>query len=527
MLVSISELDNISLSSTASSYGKDFYIGFMRNLGGGAFTSLRLVIGTTAESADYVVETSAGEMIQMGMVSSGTPVVVEIPSHLELQITQSNFENREKGIHVYTTGDETIFVIGENFIHPLNYGTFLAYPCITVAGDASYEYYVVSTDDPTDFLHSQFLLVGCEDDTTITVTPSQSVTIPQDPQTSMTTSVTVEANTMSDEFTLNQLQTLLVSSVDDLTGTKIVSNKPLTVISGHECANVPSSESGCEPLALHVPPLATWGTKFLLAPFAGRTGVQNFKAISAEAASIIYTCGTTSRGAQGVTTLEINTDEYCYVESSQPLLLVQLSTGGSIDSKGDPAVAMISPIDQYVSEIAFFSLPTSNFPSNYISVTVSAEHYDAESIMLDEAAIDCEWQEIRNDEEEIVGYGCSKEVTSGANNPTQHSVTHTGANGLLSVLVYGFSAFPGRGYAFLAGQKIAVTDGELATVGIRTIILLLRLMYKICIQGNLIYLVTGLNSLSHYFNIASRSRQGHTLLLTVYCYDLCRRWWRN
>lgn len=438
----------------------------MRNLGGGAFTTLRLVIGTTAESADYVVETSAGGMIQMGMVSSGTPVVIEIPSNLELQITESNFENREKGIHVYTTGDETIFVIGENFVNPLNYGTFLAYPCITVEGDAGYEYYVVSTDDPTDFLQSQFLLVGCEDDTTITVTPSQSISIPQDPQMSMTTSVTVEANTMSDEFTLNQLQTLLISSVDDLTGTKIVSNKPLTVISGHECANVPSSESGCEPLALHVPPHATWGTKFLLAPFAGRTGVQNFKAISAEASSIIYTCGTTSRGAQGMTTLEINTDEYCYVESSQPLLLVQLSTGGSIDSKGDPAVAMISPIDQYVSEIAFFSLPTSTFLSNYISVTVSAEHYNAENIgiMLDGAAIDCEWQEIRNNEDEIVGYGCSKAVTSGANDPTQHSVTHTGANGLLSVLVYGFSAFPGRGYAYLAGQKIAVTDGELASL---------------------------------------------------------------
>ena len=432
----------------------------MRNLGGGTFTTLRLVIGTTAESADYVVETSA-KTIQMGMVSSGTPVVVDIPSNLELQITESNFENRGKGIHVYTTGDQSIFVIGENYVNPLNYGTFLAYPCITVATDAGYEYYVVSTDDPTDFLHSQFLLVGCEDDTTITVTPSQSVSLPQDPQMSMSEFVTVAPNTVSNEFTLNQFQTLLVSSVDDLTGTKIVSNKPLTVISGHECANIPSSESGCEPLALHVPPLATWGTKFLLAPFAGRTGVQNFKAVSAEVTSIIYTCGTSSRGAQGVTTLEINTAEYCYLESSQPLLLVQLSTGGSIDSKGDPAIAMIAPIDQYISEIAFFSLPTSNFPSNYISVTVSVEHYNAESIMLDGAAIGCEWQEIRNNEEEIVGYGCSKAVTSGASTPTQHTVTHMDANGLLSVLVYGFSAFPARGYAYLAGQWIAVTDGEI------------------------------------------------------------------
>ena len=445
---------------TASTYGKDFYIGFMRNVGGSPFTTLRLLIGTTADSADYVVEYSE-EMIQMGTVSSGTPVVVTIPSDLELQVTDSKYANRKKGIHVYTTGDNSIFVIGENLVSPLNYGTFLAYPCFTVGMDAGYEYYVISSDDPSDVLNSQVLLVGCEDDTTITLTPSQSVTIPQDTQMATTMTVTVDAAATSPEFELDQIQTLLISSPDDLTGTRIVSNKPLTVISGHECANIPSSESGCEPLALHVPPAATWGTMFLLAPFEGRTGEQNFKLISAEAASIIYTCGTTSLGAQGVTSLQINTDEYCYVESSKPLLVAQLSTGGSLDAKGDPAITMISPIDQYVSEISFFSLSTSTFPSNYISVTVSAEHYNAESIQLDGEAIDCEWEEIQNDDDKIVGYGCSKTVSSGDDTPMQHTVTHTDDGGLISVLVYGFSAFPAYGYAYLAGQKLTVTGGKI------------------------------------------------------------------
>lgn len=444
---------------TASSYGKDFYIGFMRNVGGNhRLTTLQLLIGTTAENADYVVE-SSDETIQMGTVSSGTPVVVTIPSDHELQVTDSDFDNREKGIHVYTTGDDPIFVVAENYITVINYGTFLAYPCLTNEADNGYEYYVISSEDPSGFLHSQFLLVGCEDDTTITVTPTQSISIPQDPQMAATTSVTVESAATSHEFTLNQMQTLLVSSVSDLTGTKIVSNKPLTVISGHECANIPASESGCEPLSIHVPPSVTWGTKFLLAPFDGRTGQQNFKLISAEATTIAYTCGTTSQGSQGVTSFQFNTDEYCYLESSEPLLVAQFSTGGSIDSKGDPAIAMISPMDQYVSEITFFSLPTGTFASSYISVTVSAEHYNAESIQLDGAVIDCEWNEIKNRDDEIVGYGCSKMVSSGDNAPMEHTVSHTGEGGLISVLAYGFNAIPARGYAYLAGQKIA-TDGN-------------------------------------------------------------------
>ena len=435
----------------------------MSNFGGTPFTSLRLVVGTTAESTDYVVEASK-RSIQTGTVSSGTPVVVDIPSDpsdLELQVTDSDFANRNKGIHIYTTGNESIFVIAENFLSPFNYGVFLAYPCITIETDTGYEYYIISAQ-ANEFIRSQFLLVGCEDDTTITVTPTQSVSLPQDPQMETTTSVAVEPETTSHEFTLDQLQTLLVTSADDLTGTKVVSNKPLTVISGHECANVPSSESGCEPLAFHVPPSATWGTKFLLAPFAGRTGGQIFKIFSNETTSIVYTCGLNSRGAPDITNLELNTDEYCYLESSRPLLIVQLSPGGSIDTKGDPAIALISPIDQYVHDIAFFSLQTSTFPSNYISVTVSVEHYDPDKILLDGVVLDCEWNQIQNISDDIVGYGCSKAVSS-SNIPLQHNVSHMDADGLISVLVYGFSANPGLGYAYLAGQKISAVDGKIVS----------------------------------------------------------------
>ena len=72
------------------------------------------------------------------------------------------------------------------------------------------------------------------------------------------------------------MQTLLVLHADDLTGTNVLSNKPLMVISGHECAYailnyndivmcfcvlIPS----CEPQALQVPLTTTWGTRFLIA----------------------------------------------------------------------------------------------------------------------------------------------------------------------------------------------------------------------------------------------------------------------
>ena len=433
----------------------------MRNVGGSPFVSLRLVIGTTADSANYVVQTST-EMIQRGTVTSQNPVTIEVPSNprrLNLQVTDGTFSNRDKGVNIQATGDEEIYVVAENFVSPFNFGVFLAYPCITVPG-GNYEYYVVSTD-ATNLLNSQFLLVGCEDDTTISIEPTKSIMIPQDPQMATTTTVTIDAGMTSQDFSLNRYQTLLIRSSNDLTRTKIVSNKPLTVISGHECANVPISESGCEPLAIHVPPLAYWGTRFLLAPFTGRTGPQIFRVISAVNTDVVHICGVEDGDkfqSEEKTFIEISTDKFCFLESTEPVLIAQFSTGGSIDNKGDPAVAMISPISQYVKELSFLTLSSTDFPLNYISVTVSEEHFNTRQILLDGEMLDCEWKDIYNRDEEVVGYGCSKAISSGTS-PTQHTVTHDNEDGQISVLVYGFNARQSLGYAYLAGLDITAGDG--------------------------------------------------------------------
>ena len=435
----------------------------MRNIGGSTLTSLRLTVGTPSNGTVPFIVESSEEVIHTGMVTSSSPVVVTISS--DQQVVSSDFSNRKKGVHVYSTNGDLLYVVAENFIAFLNHGAYLTYPCFSLGENVNrYEYGVVSFDDPTDALNSQFLLVACKNNTTFTITPSQSVSLPSNAQIS-SSDTTVEAGTPSHEITLHEMQTLLVLSVDDLTGSTIISNNPLTVLSGHECANIPLSEAGCEPLAVQIPPIATWGTRFLLAPHAGRDGPQAFKAVSSKSnTSFVYTCASESRFAPETATLSFFSADYCYLESTDPVLLTELSFGGSIDSKGDPTISIISPLDQYVKSIDFLSLTTSDFPSNYISVTVAAEHYNADNIRLDGEAINCEWYEIKDNDENTVGYGCNKTIASGSSIPQKHSVAHLDDDGLLSVLVYGFSSFPGRGYAYLAGQNLILTEGIVMTI---------------------------------------------------------------
>ena len=440
----------------ASTYGREFYIGFFSNLGGGNFTNLKIVVGTPDTSARFRVETSNG-VFREETVTPNMPIAIDVEA--DFQVTGEEFVERQKGLRIYSTGSESIFVLAQNYITRINFGVYLAYPCQTFETESEYEYVAVSAD--SDVALSQLLLVGCDDDTEITVVPTRTVTIPQDPQNFNSASTSIEPGSTSHQFILHQMQTLLVSSTADLTGSRIISNKPLTVISGHECANVPSTRSGCEPLAVQVPPTFTWGMEFLLSPFAGRSGAQTFKAVTSQNNTFFsLVCGTTASGAREDTLFQINTDEHCFMKASKPVLVVQLSFGTSIDGMGDPAIALISPIDQYVRETEFVSLPEMEFASNYISITVPAEHYFPDRILLDGTIVNCEWQAIYNDVTNfnIVGYGCNARISGESGSHTRHTVIHSNSDGRISVLAYGFSTFPAQGYAYLTGQELIVSS---------------------------------------------------------------------
>ena len=100
----------------------------------------------------------------------------------------------------------------------------------------------------------------------MTITPTQTIQLPQDPQQSNSAIVTITAST-SNTVIIHALQTLLIAAeFVDLTGTKVIFNYPLTVIGGHDCTTVPVSYLDCDPIATQLPPTINWGTQFLLIP---------------------------------------------------------------------------------------------------------------------------------------------------------------------------------------------------------------------------------------------------------------------
>ena len=409
------------------------------------------------------METAAG-VIQTGIVRFNSPATVTFNT-TDILVTGSENAHREKGIHVRATGVEPIFILVAT-INNAGFGDYLAYPCQSFETE-NYEYYAVSTTSTSSGFRSQVVLVACENDTEVTITPTETINLPvnaQDPDSNLVNILAGDSHTV----TINQMQTLLIATMGaDLTGTKIVSNKPLTVISGHECGTVPESLNFCEHLAVQVPPTSTWGSEFLLAPFTGRTSQQYYKVVAfTNDTTVVYKCGTSSKlgtvlinpGHSFLFRTELT--DYCYLSTSTPVFVVQMAPGGFVENLGDPVMAIVPPISQHVSSASFLSLKTVTFETHAISVTVARENFRSLDILFDGMPLNCIWSEIVNLDNCVVGFGCNMNVTAGS-----HTVSHSAEGGLLSVMAYGFDSTPLRGYAYTAGMNVQLREQPVNETG--------------------------------------------------------------
>ena len=390
--------------------------------------------------------------------SLGNPVTIDLP--VDLVVEDSSFLHRFKGIHVYTNNkNDFISVVLFNYDSG-SVGEYLGLPYSSLPLSSQYVYYTVSVQsvEQSPPLWSEALLVGCQQNTTITITPSVSLMIPIIPQISYSPDVVVGAG-QKHTFTLNEGQTLYIGKPNsDITGTQIVSNKPLTVISGHECGNVPQNVTWCEHLVQQIPPTFTWGRQFLLVPFKGKETGQYYKVVTAnDLTSVIFTCNDTNplqvniESHGGTHSFFASSYTYCHLFADKPVLVVQLATGaGNSDGIGDPIMIQVQPIEQYSHHLLEFSPFNSNiFARSYISITTTKGFnnilYDGQP--LNEVI----WTTIYDSSSHIIGYGCHLEVGNGV-----HKVTHS--DGIMSVLLYGFHNGPNRGYGYPVGVRLNPTD---------------------------------------------------------------------
>ena len=403
--------------------GVQYFVAFPINFLG---SIQRLFVSTReSEPVPFTVETLRGFNFS-GVVDSSTSVTIELPASFEVRSSSE----RDKGIRI-SSGDKQIAVYGLSS-RQYSSGAFSALLC-SRQNVSEYEYYGVTYEDgPRGF--SELLFVACGDDTTVRFG--------------------------SEVITLNQMETYLYTAESDLTGMRVVSDKPISFFSGHQCNFIPPGVFACGHILEQLPNTALWGKQFLSASLHGRSSTDIYSVVSySPGTNVTFSCTgqslvTLSEFADNHETVVVPNNAFCAIESNNPILVVQYASGRAADGiTGDPFMMTLPSIEEYSNNFAI--IVPSQFPSSVVALYVPPEYYQPERIFVNDSQINAGWSTIHCANQTVCGYSAYVSVGAG-----QHSVYHDYEYARIGVSVYGFEYSKGIGYLGVGAPKSVPLQGK-------------------------------------------------------------------
>lgn len=357
--------NNISLSQEISDLGKgytlknpegtEFWLCFMKNYrteGNDDRNELILELFITSnENTEVNIEIKNINFRTKLFIPGGTVNNVKIPPEAQIQ---SN-EIIERNAAVKITSVKPISVYGLNRRHQTT-DTYLGLPK-RVLGK---EYRVVGYSISEGFV-SQFAIVGTEDSTKVTIIPSFPTARYQSYKPH---SVIINAGDVYQ----------VAAKVDfsqkcDLTGSLIVSDKPVAVFSGHQCAYVPERVQACNHLVEQIPPVHSWGKHFYLGKLEQRSK-YTYRVVAHEPETKVFQDNILVKVLGQGEYFERTENKNIQVTADKPILVAQYSQGfKNGDSIGDPMMLLISPTQQFLKQYRF-ATPVNGFWNHYVNLIV-------------------------------------------------------------------------------------------------------------------------------------------------------------
>lgn len=227
---------------------------------------------------------------------------------------------------------------------------------------------------------SYFNVIALDDTTVVQWTPP--VATPAGP------GVGAVAAGATGTVTMNAGDTLQVAVYADLTGTRVVSDKPIWVVGAMSCVQVPTGVTACDHLEEQQIPLEYWGEEYVAA-HAPQRGSENFhwRVFGGDDGVLI----TTDPVLPGFPTtlndgewFEFNTTDSFVMSADGPFMPVQYlesQSGGA--GTGDPAMVQMVPVEQFLDRYAFVT--GTGYNVHYVQITRDLGGAD---VLVDGAVVD-------------------------------------------------------------------------------------------------------------------------------------------
>lgn len=230
-------------------------------------------------------------------------------------------------------------------------------------------------------VYSQFTVVGIENGSSIRVKPRVAMTC-------VTTGATVPAGQVSN-FQINEKQVLLFQPVnyeDEISGTVVESDRKIAVFQGNNITRIPVTANWSDFVYEQARPISSWGKEFII-PKASGLIICDWKIIAAEDNTEVYIYANGSKVKHGVknagewftkTIYSASSDlQVDHIVTSKPVCCYLYMTGSSSNnSKGDPEMIEIVPVDKMATEARWGKAQTNDNTPHTISLLVTAPQAD-------------------------------------------------------------------------------------------------------------------------------------------------------
>ena len=241
-----------------------------------------------------------------------------------------------------------------------------------------YSYYVKVVEEVPPY----FAIIADENNTKVQITPSVDL---------------FDGHKAGETYTIilnrGEVYQILGKTIAELSGTHIVSEKKIAVFNGNVCAIVPYNSNPCDHLVEQAIPMQMWGKTYITSIVRGQyhnrfilTAQEDNTTIELDGVQYEENGEPVVLNAKQSTEITLdNTNSFAHIikTSKNTLCYQYLESCAGNSSWGDPAMVLISPIEQKIKEKTFSPLSYEEFNSNildtlghYVNIVTQTEYLD-------------------------------------------------------------------------------------------------------------------------------------------------------
>ena len=381
-----------SISLTSTSAGKDFWLAFPRSTGYADQALIVYVAGRQAATGRISIKDNTFAPIDF-TVTPGQVTKLELPGTLVDMLHPANATDgvSDKGIHLTATADVNVY--------GLDYEAYVTDAFSAIPSHAAGTDHYISGYQPVMRRgSSQIVVVAQEDGTQITATLQITDAYVWDstsgdwdnPWPLQVYTSGLSATPVVSIASLSAGQAFVYRARDymDLSGSRVQSNKPVVVLSYVGAAYVPSSYGYADSLLEVMPPVPTWGKRYIGMPSKNRAWGDTFRIYAAEADTTVRVNGGDPWNIGGGQWIEYRTQltDTKYFVADKPIMVQQYMNGTELDNlPGDPSMLTVAPLGQGMMSYTF-ATPKDKPQPPYLGVPGDDEYTNTVNLLVPDVA---------------------------------------------------------------------------------------------------------------------------------------------